>query len=69
MKLELRIDLDRRGLHVLLNPGSKGRGFVIKPVWRMIFSEREGYWRGFRIWPLYFRTFTKRQEAKIWSKL
>ena len=63
MKFVLQIDLSRRGVFVLVNPGSNGRGLVIKPARCMMWSEREGNWRGFRIGPLYFRTFAKRVSA------
>jgi hypothetical protein len=68
MKLVLQIEVTTRGLYALINPGSRSRGFVIKPSWHMMFSERERYWRGLRIGPLYFRTFAKREENRIWSR-
>lgn len=52
------------GLYVILRRAGRGRdarGFVIKPVSRMLFSERHGGYRhAFRIGPLYVRTYARR---------
>lgn len=58
----MRLSLSRQGLYVLFRVGSVDRtrqplGFVIKPASRMMFSEREGFFRGFRIGPLFLRTY------------
>lgn len=65
MKLTLTIDASSRGLYVVwrFESASQGRGFCIKPARCMMWSEREGRWRGFRLGPLYCRTFSKRTRT------
>lgn len=42
-------------------PDKPALGLVIKPVSRMLFSERNGGWWGLRIGPVYVRTYFRRQ--------
>lgn len=58
--------LGRYGLFVVFRAGDDRRdpiGFAIKPKGRMTYTERRGYWRGFCLGPLYFRTYRLRGVA------
>lgn len=66
----MKIALNRYGFYCLFRYGSleseqSASGFVIKPWSRCLFSERNGGWRGFRVGPLYFRTY---QRRPLWCK-
>jgi hypothetical protein len=57
----MRVGLSRSGFYVVFRLADGDRqavGFKIKPVSRMLFSERHGYRRGFRIGPLYFGLYS-----------
>ena len=57
----MRVSFDpSRGLYVILRHATDERraiGFKIKRASAMLFSERNGIARGFRLGPLYFGTY------------
>ena len=61
----MRIILDRCGLYVVFRFGTPERRAIgFKIVWGrpLLFSEREGYARGFKIGPLWVGTYGQRKR-------
>lgn len=57
------IHLTRLGLYVMFRRPTEHRaalGFIIKPASQMLYSERYGHRRGFKLGPLYFRTYARK---------
>lgn len=58
----MRILLNRSGLFVIFRLATLSRqaiGFKIKPAGQMLFSERYGYVRGWKIGPIYVGTYKR----------